>query len=433
MFASIQRRALRASVREGISPLGTVTETMMPVFAKALMIPKFVNRSIPDASKSFDDPKHKKTSLVVLSKDRRSSVSKRSDEPTVDEVATKAVILVLSGYAGKYLKGKDFRDSLRNKCSSCLVRRNNGSSDNGVFANMELGIESIEKLIDNPGTIKELNMKSLRNSIGILTIVADLNSKESRNGTILKEIVTEEDGMDSMAHRLLSAAVKLDRKPSKCVVFEDDPRGITAAHNCTMMAVGLIGAHPVYDLVQADMAVEKACSKIRKSKIGGPASDRAMTMAKSFEVIELPARSAKFIARKQWVVTGADDILNSSILEEFVAILDEKLALKYKNANFQRRFIRLEESANGFMKRDMTSWGNFAILQGWQLIYYIKNPEILMGRATEDVIVDVDLGREGDCRISSRQIRGMPFLFETNKESIKRYVDSVKIKSDVED
>lgn len=113
-------------------------------------------------------------------------------------------------------------------------------------------------------------------------------------------IVSEEDGMESMAHRFLSAAVKvcwgvsliihlkvlcaclplwlhlenmkfgvwhnacvgdwpdrfwylywstwsiflqLDRKPSKCVVFEDDPRAITAAHNCTMMAVGLIGAH----------------------------------------------------------------------------------------------------------------------------------------------------------------------------------------------
>ncbi|KAM7491862.1 hypothetical protein LguiA_034783 [Lonicera macranthoides] len=68
-------------------------------------------------------------------------------------------------------------------------------------------------------------------------------------------IVTEEDGMESIAHRFLSAAVKLDRKPSKCVVFEDDPRGITAAHNCTMMAIGLIGAHPAYDLVQADLAV----------------------------------------------------------------------------------------------------------------------------------------------------------------------------------
>lgn len=68
-------------------------------------------------------------------------------------------------------------------------------------------------------------------------------------------IVTEEDDMDSIAHRFLNAAVKLDRKPSKCVVFEDDPRGVTAAHNCTMMAVGLIGSHPAYDLRQADLAV----------------------------------------------------------------------------------------------------------------------------------------------------------------------------------
>ncbi|XP_027104196.1 5-amino-6-(5-phospho-D-ribitylamino)uracil phosphatase, chloroplastic-like [Coffea arabica] len=68
-------------------------------------------------------------------------------------------------------------------------------------------------------------------------------------------VVAEEDGMESIAHRFLSAAVKLDRKPSKCVVFEDDPRGITAAHNCTMMAVALIGAHPAYELQQADLAV----------------------------------------------------------------------------------------------------------------------------------------------------------------------------------
>ncbi|KAB5512316.1 hypothetical protein DKX38_029344 [Salix brachista] len=68
-------------------------------------------------------------------------------------------------------------------------------------------------------------------------------------------IVSEEDGMESIAHRFLSAAMKLDRKPSKCVVFEDDPRAIAAAHNCTMMAVALIGAHPAYDLVQADLAV----------------------------------------------------------------------------------------------------------------------------------------------------------------------------------
>ncbi|XP_066362769.1 5-amino-6-(5-phospho-D-ribitylamino)uracil phosphatase, chloroplastic-like [Miscanthus floridulus] len=72
-----------------------------------------------------------------------------------------------------------------------------------------------------------------------------------------KAIVTDEDDMESIANRFLSAAMKLDRKPSKCVVFEDDPRGVTAAHNCTMMAVALIGAHPAYELVQADLAISK--------------------------------------------------------------------------------------------------------------------------------------------------------------------------------
>ena len=30
---------------------------------------------------------------------------------------------------------------------------------------------------------------------------------------------------------------------------------------------------------------------------------------KSFEVTELPVRTAKFVARKQWVITGSDDML----------------------------------------------------------------------------------------------------------------------------
>ncbi|KAG0613386.1 hypothetical protein M758_6G099200 [Ceratodon purpureus] len=70
-----------------------------------------------------------------------------------------------------------------------------------------------------------------------------------------RAFVTEEDGMDSIAHMFLSAAVKLDRPPAKCVVFEDDPRGVAAAHNCTMKAVALIGSHPAYELTQADLAV----------------------------------------------------------------------------------------------------------------------------------------------------------------------------------
>ena len=32
------------------------------------------------------------------------------------------------------------------------------------------------------------------------------------------------------------------------------------------------------------------------------------TLVKSFEVTELPVRAAKFCARKQWVITGSDDM-----------------------------------------------------------------------------------------------------------------------------
>lgn len=32
------------------------------------------------------------------------------------------------------------------------------------------------------------------------------------------------------------------------------------------------------------------------------------TAVKSFEVTELPVRSGKFIPRKQWIVTGSDDM-----------------------------------------------------------------------------------------------------------------------------
>ena len=35
----------------------------------------------------------------------------------------------------------------------------------------------------------------------------------------------------------------------------------------------------------------------------------AQSLVKSFEVCELPVRTAKFIARKQWIVTGSDDML----------------------------------------------------------------------------------------------------------------------------
>jgi hypothetical protein len=49
--------------------------------------------------------------------------------------------------------------------------------------------------------------------------------------------VTSEDGMETLAQRFLSAAIKLGRPPDHCVAFVPGSlAGITAAHNCTMKA-----------------------------------------------------------------------------------------------------------------------------------------------------------------------------------------------------
>ena len=49
--------------------------------------------------------------------------------------------------------------------------------------------------------------------------------------------VTSEDGMETVAQRFLSAAIKLGRPPDHCVTFVPGSlAGITAAHNCTMKA-----------------------------------------------------------------------------------------------------------------------------------------------------------------------------------------------------
>ncbi len=48
--------------------------------------------------------------------------------------------------------------------------------------------------------------------------------------------VTAEDDMDTLAERLLSASLKLQRPPDHCVVFVASPSAVTAAHNCTMKA-----------------------------------------------------------------------------------------------------------------------------------------------------------------------------------------------------
>ncbi|XP_031404070.1 putative E3 ubiquitin-protein ligase LIN [Punica granatum] len=110
----------------------------------------------------------------------------RPQEAAVDEVAIKAVVSILGGYIGQYLRDQGFRATIREKCSSCLGRNRTEEIDHkGIFANLESGIESIENLVacsgSDQGAGKELRMNTLRNAIRLLNIVASLNSKDSVN------------------------------------------------------------------------------------------------------------------------------------------------------------------------------------------------------------------------------------------------------------
>ncbi|GMY28326.1 serine/threonine-protein phosphatase 6 regulatory subunit 1 [Fagus crenata] len=150
---------------------------------------------------------------------------------------------------------------------------------------------------------------------------------------------------------------------------------------------------------------------------------------------------------------------------------------RYQHEDTKRAIIRLEQGAHSYMQRDIASHGAFAILYGRYSKHYIKKPEVLLGRATEDMIVDIDLGREGRTnKISRRQaiikmdkggsfylknlgkcpilvnnkevgpgqslslissclieIRGMPFVFETNQTHVKQYLDNITKNNQMEE
>ncbi|KAH6776569.1 hypothetical protein C2S52_014130 [Perilla frutescens var. hirtella] len=141
---------------------------------------------------------------------------------------------------------------------------------------------------------------------------------------------------------------------------------------------------------------------------------------------------------------------------------------RYQHEETKRTIIRLEQAADAFTQRIIAGQGAFAVLYGRCSKHFIKKPEVLLGRATDDIKVDIDLGREKNgSKISRRQatmkmdmhgtfhlknlgkapiymngkevapgqslclisgclieVRGLTFVFETNRKMIKQYVDS---------
>jgi hypothetical protein len=101
-----------------------------------------------------------------------------------DDGSVAAVVAVLSAYAGRFIKDAEFRSVLREKCEACLEPASNAATaaedaaaGRAVLANLELGIESIERLAaDGAAAPRDAKIRSLRNSIRLLSVVASLHS-----------------------------------------------------------------------------------------------------------------------------------------------------------------------------------------------------------------------------------------------------------------
>ncbi|KAF7828922.1 Serine/threonine protein kinase [Senna tora] len=146
---------------------------------------------------------------------------------------------------------------------------------------------------------------------------------------------------------------------------------------------------------------------------------------------------------------------------------------RYQHEDSKRTIMRLEQCAHSFVQRAIASRGALAVLYGRNLEQYIKKSEVILGRATDDIKVDIDLGREGRANKISRrqalirmeangsfiiknigkssvfvngkevvtgqmrglsskcliQIRDMAFIFEINNKCVRMYLDNVDKKS----
>uniref|UniRef100_A0A7S3KY64 Uncharacterized protein n=1 Tax=Amphora coffeiformis TaxID=265554 RepID=A0A7S3KY64_9STRA len=64
--------------------------------------------------------------------------------------------------------------------------------------------------------------------------------------------VSSNNGYKSDSQQMLGAALRLERRPDHCVVFDSSPHASIAAHELDMRSVGLIGSYPRYELLTAD-------------------------------------------------------------------------------------------------------------------------------------------------------------------------------------
>lgn len=118
------------------------------------------------------------------------------------------------------------------------------------------GINPLPGVVDFLTVIKDLSIPcAIGSSTHRLNIQVALGHLGI--GDFFDEIVTGEDVSEGKPNPqvFLLAAQLIGCKPKSCVVFEDAPAGIAAAHNGGMKAIGVATTHPMRMLRDADIVV----------------------------------------------------------------------------------------------------------------------------------------------------------------------------------
>ena len=72
---------------------------------------------------------------------------------------------------------------------------------------------------------------------------------------LLPQVVSADDGFETTEQAYLLCCLAIERPPSRCVVFEDEPSGVVAAHDAMTKVVAIIGNHPAYSFKHADYRI----------------------------------------------------------------------------------------------------------------------------------------------------------------------------------
>ncbi|RZC83173.1 hypothetical protein C5167_045959 [Papaver somniferum] len=175
------------------------------------------------SSDSYEKNMNAHESLRIYSKSSRASQNgktlekvwsgKHSDsaqpvsEPALDEAAIQAVVSILNGHIKHFLKDKNFRETLRQNCFTCLHSiklEEEPNADNKAISSLEQAIATVERVVKEYANVNELKKASLQ-----LSFITSLKSTELEDGYTSRFPNSE---LSACAHIYLSVIYKIQEK-----------------------------------------------------------------------------------------------------------------------------------------------------------------------------------------------------------------------------